>query len=787
MRALDRKLWRDLWHLRGQAFAIALVIAGGVATYVMAASTLHSLQLTRASFYREYRFGDVFATLKRAPERLQARIASIPGVERVETRVLAAVNLDIPGYADPASGLLISVPDHGAPLLNDLYLRRGRTVDPQRDDEVMVAEAFALAHGFQLGDHVYATINGRRKGLTIVGVVLSPEYVYQIRPGEIIPDFEGYGVLWMARTPLATAYDMDGAFNAVSLTLRVDAGLPDVLARLDTLLEPFGGLGAYARADQISHRFLNEEFRQLKQMAKIYPFIFLGVSAFLLNVVVTRLVSTQRDQIAVLKAFGYANLAVGWHYAKLTLAIVFLGAGLGVLIGARFGRAMSDMYQQFYRFPFLRYELELRVAIVAVAIGTVAALAGTILAIRRAVRLPPAEAMRPEPPARYRETPLERLGLKRFFSQPTRMIVRSIARRPWKAALSVTGIALACAILVVAFFLWDAIDHMVRVQYGLAQREDLTVVLVEPTSFRALYELESLDGVTHGEAFRTVPARLRFAHRTYRTSIQGIQPDGDLFRLLDVRLRPIAPPVEGVVLTEYLGRLLGVRPGDLLTVEVLEGSRPVRQVRVAALVEQYIGVSAFMSRPALNRLLREGDAVSGAYLAVDARRQPEVYRALDQMPRVAATAVHEKVIRNFYDTMAESMLGFAFFTSLFAGIVAFGVVYNSARISLSERGRELASLRVLGLTRGEIAYILLGELAALTLAAVPLGFVIGHGFCAYMTAAMQTDLFRIPLIVQPRTYAIAATVVLASGVISGLVVRGRLNRLDLVAVLKTRE
>ena len=787
MKAIDRKLWRDLWGMKSQAVAIALVIVSGVATFIMSISTLDSLRMTQASYYRDYRFADVFASLKRAPEGLAQRIREIPGVERVETRVVASATLDIPGFVDPVRGLLASIPDDGRPLLNGLYLRVGRSVDPGRDDEVIVSEPFAEAHGFAPGDSFGAVINGRRRDLTVVGVALSPEHIYQISPGALFPDYKRYGVFWMARKPLASAYDMDGAFNDVALTLIPGAVEEDVIARLDALLARYGGLGAYGRKDQVSHRYLSEEFRQLGTLATLFPVIFLGVAAFLLNIVLGRLVSIQREQVAVLKAFGYGNAAIGLHYAKLVLWIVVAGVCGGLAAGIWLGKGLSGIYMEFYRFPYLMYVLRPSVAATAAVVSAAAAMLGTLQSVRRAALLPPAQAMRPEPPERYRETAIERLGLKRFLSHPGRMIARHIGRRPVKSLLSVLGIALACAILMVGRFQEDALDFMVDVQFRLAQREDIAVTFVEPASRRSLHELRSLRGVEYGEPFRTVPARLRYQHRSYRTSIEGIGATANLHRILDMRLRPVDIPPAGVVLTDHLGGILGVRPGDLLTVEVLEGSRPTRQVPVAALAKQYVGVSASMELGALNRLLREGSAISGAYLAVDERFRPGIYGTLKGMPRVAGTTIREDAIRSFYDTLGESLLIFTFINTLLAGTIAFGVVYNSARIALSERSREMASLRVLGYTRGEISYIMLGEIFALTLAAVPIGFLIGRGLCGYIAAGLKSDLYRVPLILEPDTYAFAAAVVLASTCLSGLAVVRKLGRLDLVAVLKARE
>jgi putative ABC transport system permease protein len=787
MKILDRKVFRNLWGMKGQAIAIALVIASGVATFLMSISTMHSLKLTQVTFYNEYRFAEVFASLKRAPESLNERIKQIPGVKHAETRVMAPVNINIPDFSDPVMGHFYSIPDTDAPLLNDLYLREGRMPEPFREEEVVVGEAFAEAHGLGSDSRISVIVNGKKRDIVIVGIALSPEHIYQMPPGAFFPDFKRYGIMWMGRSALATAYDMEGAFNSVTIALTRSANIDDVIERLDILLKPYGGLGAYGRKDQLSHRYLSEEFRGLEQMATMFPIIFISISAFLLNVVVSRLVSIQREEIAALKAFGYSNVDVGLHFVKLILVIVCAGVTGGIISGFWLGKWMGTIYMEFYRFPFLRYELEPWVALTAGLVTSAAAVLGTLHSIRKTAQLPPAEAMRPEPPPVYKETSIERLGLKRLLSQPSRMIIRHIGRRPVKSALSVIGIAFACSIMMVGSFQEDALDHMVDIQFGLSQREDISVTFTEPTSRRALFNLQGIEGVEYGEPFRSVHARLRFRHRSYRTGVQGIDPDGELMRVLDTNLKPVNIPGSGIVLTDHLGEMLGISRGDKLTVEVLEGSRPVLEVPVAGFVSQYLGVSAYMDLGALNRLMREGSAISGAYLAIDPLFSKEIFKKLKETPRVAGTELRVKAIENFYDTMAETMLIFTFINTLLAGIIAFGVVYNSARIALSERSRELASLRVLGFTRGEISYILLGELSALTIAAIPPGFIIGRAICAFIAESFKTDIMRIPLVLKPDTYAFAALIILASALISGLIVRRKLDHLDLIGVLKTKE
>ena len=785
--ALDHKMWRDLWRLKGQVIAIAMVICCGIATYIMFLATLDTLNQSRASFYEHYRFGNIFSSLKRAPESLRSRILEIPGVITVQTRVVSNVNLDVEGFGEPVTGRLVSIPDYGEPPLNNLYLRSGRLPAPNHDNEVVISESFAEAHHFKLGDKLVAILNGKRKKLTITGTAISPEYIYQIRPGSAWPDYERYGILWMEHSGVASAFDMDGAFNDVVLNLNSDANSDDVIDQLDDLLRPYGGFGAYNRDDQLSNKFLDEEFKQLQRSAAMFPVISLGIAAFLLNVVISRLVITQREQIAALKAFGYSNLAIGTHYFKLVMVIVLIGTLSGVALGIRLAHGMSNMYMTFFRFPYLLFDLHPSVILTAVLATVGAALLGTLFSVRAAARLQPAEAMRPASPPIYHMSLIERIGIGKLLSQPNRMILRHIERRPFKSLLTIVGIAFACGINMTGQFQQDTVGYMMDIHYNQAQRQDLTVSFTDPTSQRVLHDLDRMEGIENVEGFRLVPVRLKHEHRSHRTGIIGIRSDGDLRRLLDTDLHSITLPKDGIIMTDFLGKMLGIKVGDVITVEILEGNRPLKQVPVVAFIKEYLGVAAYMDIDAINRLLKEGHAVSGAYLAIDHDRSNELFKELKEAPRVASITQRQIEIKNFNKTMDETMIFITTIATVFAVIISFGVVYNSARIALTERGRELASLRVLGFTRGEISYILLGELMLLALVAIPLGWLIGYSLCGMIAVNLQSELYRVPTIISRSTYAFATTVVLISAMISGLIVRRQLDRLDLIGVLKTRE
>lgn len=787
MNQLDRKMFRDLWRVKGQAVAISLVIGSGIAIFVMSMSTLYSLEQTRETYYDRSQFADVFASLKRAPNALRDRIAEIPGVARVQTRVVADVTLDVPGLLEPAVGRLISVSEEYGPTLNALHIRSGRNIESDRPGEVLVNESFADAHGLQPGDSVSAVINGRWQALEIVGIALSPEYILQIREGDIWPDEKRFGVFWMSQRQLASAYNMEGAFNDVTLTVMHGASLQEVIQRLDQLTERYGCIGAYDRSEQLSHRYLHYEIIGLRGMALISPSIFLSVAAFLLSVVIARIVAIQREQIAALKAFGYTNLEVGMHYLKFVLLITCSGVLIGTLAGVWLGWQMTQIYVEFYRFPMFHFQFDFRLALLAVTIGVAASLLGTIRAVRKAVKLPPAEALRPEPPAAYHPTFVERTGFGGWLSPVNRMIVRRLRRQPLKSLLSCLGIALALAALVLGNFIEDALMGLIDLQFGDSQREDMMLTFIEPTSGRIVRDLSHLPGVIRCETFRSVPVRIRFRHRSKRLAIMGLPPNRELFRLVDSQRGIIDLPPEGIVISEKLAELLGIELGKTIQVEVLEGARPIRQVMVTGLIADYAGLNAYMDIATVHRLMREEDAVSGAFLQVDHQHQPALFQQLKVTPRVSGVTVKEAAVESFRRSIGNNLQPMTISNIIFASIIAFGVVYNTARVSLYERSRELATLRVLGFTRGEVSRILLGELAILTLAAIPLGMVIGYGFSAFTASSFDFDVYRIPLIVSRNTFALATAVTLVASGVSALAVRSRLNRLDLIAVLKGRE
>jgi putative ABC transport system permease protein len=788
LRALDRKVVRDLWHLRGQVLAIALVVASGVAVLVMSLSTLEALQRTTEAYYERYRLADVFSGLERAPEHVGRRIADLPGVQTVQTRVVRFATLDLADFAEPVIGQFVSVPDEGQPLLNQLVLREGRWLRARHPDEVLVAEPFAEAHGLHPGDEVVAVLNGKRRPLRVVGIALSPEFIYSLGPGSLMPDDERFGVLWMNRTALAAAFDLEGAFNHVSLALVRGADTQTVIHRVDRLLEGYGGVGAIERADQLSNWFVMNEIDQLETMSKVLPSIFLVIAAFLTNMVLDRLLATERSQIGLLKAFGYSNFEVGLHYTKVVLGIALLGVAIGAVLGTWFGRVNTELYADVFRFPLLLYRTSPSAFAIAGSASVAAALSGAALSVRRAVRLPPAQAMQPPAPPTFHRSRLATARVGRWLDQPTRIVLRNIARWPLRSAATSLGVAASVALLVLALQWHDCLDYLAQSYFFDAQRQHVMIGLAEARGEDVVRDFMHLPGVMAAEPMRIVRADLSSGPITHRGSLSGVPAGARLQPIYDdARKSEVPAPLEGLVLGSYLAEKLGVDIGDDVWVDVLEGRRPTARLPVVDIVETYLAMPAYLGIEALDRLLKEGPRVEYVSLLVDRLQEAELYRELKRLPVASGVMLRQAAIDSFHETVVEHLMVFITMFSALACVLGFGVAYNSARIALSERGRELATLRVLGFTRGEISYILLAEVGLLICLGLPVGCLLGRLLSRLMAAMFDTELFRVPLVIEPSTYGAAVAIALGAALLSAVIVRRRVDRLDLIEVLKTRE
>ncbi len=788
LRPIDTKAFRDLRALRWQAISIGAVAAVGVVVLAACLSAYDSLSIARDHFYRQARFAEIFASVQRAPESLADQVRALPDVQEVETRVVQFATLDMPGGKYPAAAQLISLPYETEIAINKPVLRSGRLPRPEDADEVLVNEAFAEKNELKPGDTISALMNGRRRNFRVTGIALTAEFVTAIHPGTGMPDDKNYAILWVSRRTLEAAWDMQGAFNSLTILLRPGASHRLAVEQIDEVLRSAGGHGARLRKDLPSDIFVSNELDQLRTMAVVLPAIFLGVTAFLLNVVMHRLIARQRDQLATLKALGYDNATLARHYILIATIISGAGGAFGALPGYWLGEAWVQMYSEFFRFPDLSFHFGMHLPVLGAVVSVAASVAGAAGAFRQAARLPPAQAMRPPDPPPFQASIAERLGFSRIFpGMRSRMLLRALTLRPLRTLFAVIGIGFASAVVLVSYFWQDSLDYILHIQYYILHREEANVVFTTAVPEGAILELQALPGVLYAEGYRELPVRLRHGPRSKDAVISGAPADARLRRTLDRQLRPLRTPPGGLIVNRYVADKLAARPGTEIEVEVLEGERRKTRLRIEGIVDEFIGQSVLLPIEDVNRLAGEGRLITSAAIIYDRTQSHAIFERLRNMPRVTAAATRQQGLVIFREESAAVILVTSMIVLACAAVIAFGVVYNTAISSLSERAFELASLRILGFTHREVFRILAGEIAVQTLLALPIGSLLGYGLCWFAVRAMPVEGFVLPLKIDLATYMIAALDTVAAAALSLIFLYRRVWRMDLVAVMKVRE
>lgn len=787
MQAIDKKLLRDFQRLWVQALAIALVLACGVAILLTSVGMFTALKDTRQAYYERNRFAHVFAQMTRAPESLIAEIASIDGVMSVQTRITGGALLDITGRTKPATGHILSYPETGAPVLNVPLLTSGRFPDPLNPDEVVVNAPFAEANGFRLGDTFSATLEGQKRPLIIVGTALSPEFIYTIGPGALMPDNETFGIIWMSDRAAAAAFDMTGAFNDLSVTIAKGVPSEAVIDVIDDVLEPYGGYGAFDRETHQSNAFLDAELNQLSGMAAILPPIFFGISGFLVSMVMSRIIALERSEIGLLKAVGYSNIEISLHYLMLAGLIAVVGIVLGWGAGTVLARSLAHNYAQFFDFPYVLFRVSYWVYAAAGLAALLTTSLGAAQSALKAASLAPAIAMQPPAPPRFKRSLVDQAMARLRLSQPTIMILRSLIRWPVRSALTMLGVALAVAAVIASSFIGDALDEIVDFAFFQTNRQDAVVVFADDLPVSTLEDVRNLPGVLTAEAQQFNAAILKNGHLTKRVSIEARHPGADLSRALDADGRAVTVPEGGIVLSKRLAAHLQAGTGDVIEVEFLSGRRETYTLVISSLVEQHFGLGAYVDFEYQNQLFRQAPRLTTVNIMVDDAQMQALHKAVKKTSRVTGLIEMNENRRSFQDTIEQNVTVMNTIYITIALLITVGVTYNAARIQLSERARELASLRILGFRRGEISYILVGELMLITLMAQPVGWLFGAWIAQAMVGAFTSDLYAMPLVLKPATFALASLIVLSTAFVSVMIVRRRLDQMDLVSVMKTRE
>ncbi|MBP9085626.1 MAG: ABC transporter permease [Kofleriaceae bacterium] len=797
---LQQKLLRDIWTMRGQVITIALVLASAIAALTSMVGTYRGLRQAQINYYERTEFPDIFAHASKMPRSLLPRIAALPGVARVHARTTEPALLRLDGQPGSMTAQLIELDGGQAPSLRGLLLHSGRLPVQGRTDEALVLAAFADAHQLPAGTMLHINVGGTQHKLRMVGSVQSPEYIFSMGTGGMMPDDRRFTAIYVPQATMVAMLGSRGTFNDLRLELQPASAAQlgavhlspetlraEVVAQLDLLLTPYGNRGAYQRAKHPSHMFVSQEIDQLKATAVQVPIVFLFVAVFLLNVTLSRVIATQREQIAALRALGYTRGEVGRHYLSFVLLIAVIGGGLGIVLGFALGQMFCDGYASIIRLPGIRWEIEFD--LVALGMGTAvgAASLGAWRAVASVMRLAPAEAMRPPSPASYQRRILSRLGVVALLSATGRMAARELERRPLRAAFSVLGLALAMSLIVLGHFSRDTIENLAEVQFRRAMPADVTFSLSRAQPLSALASFRSLPGVVHVEGVLNVPVRVTVGTKQRDLLVQALPATRRLTRVLDRNANDVTVPPTGLLLSKITAARLGLRVGDTLALERRDGIEGTRAVVITALSDQMVGRLAYMDLAAFAETFVQEPRIN----TVTASVRPDMIRELQQrvatMPGILAATESQVNFDNFEATTGSFTTVMTTVVLMFGIVIAVGVVYNNGRVTLSERSRELATLRVLGFTSDEVAGSLISEMVMHLVLAMPLAYPIGTALANGIMSSVDAEQYQLNAVIDWRTWAMAYLVVAAASAATALGLARRVKKIDPVIALKARD
>lgn len=791
MSVLDRKLVRDLAASKGLVLAITALVAVGVMCFIYMRSAYRSLLQAQEEYYTQSRMADFWIDLKKVPVSELSLVAELPGISEIRPRIQFFATVDLDRVPVPLNGLVLTLPDERQPVINDVVLKRGSYFTDRRRNEVLVNDAFAQRHNLYPGMWIHLILNDRREELFIVGTAVSSEFVYLVGPGGLAPDPDHFGVFYLKDSFAEEVFDFDGAANQLVglLTPEYRQRPDDVLRRAEQQLEDYGVFAVTPRKDQSSNRFLSDEIAGLGVFATIMPTIFLAIAALVLNVLMARLIEQQRTIVGTLKGLGYSGGPIFWHFIKFGGLIGLCGGALGCVAGYGMSEMVIRLYRQFFEFPNLVNYVSPRLYAVGVVISLLCAVIGSAQGARAALRLQPAEAMRAKPPSKGGKVWLERIGwFWNSLNSAWRMTLRGVLRNRLRTAVALLASAMGAAILVCGFMLQAAMGFLISYQFEFILKSDVDLSFRDERGIDAWYEARGLPGVDRAEP--TLNVACEFVHGPYRRkgTITGLSPNATLTMPRDIDGNRVAMPPVGIAITRRLAEMLHVQPGDFLMVQPTKGLRQPREVPVVAITDSYVGLSVYADIRYLAKIIGEELAVTGMQLQVDPREtvRAELFRELKQLPALQAMNMRSDMIANL-NSVVETQRIFIGLLVLFAGVIFFASLLNASLISLAERRREVATLRVLGYSNWQIGGLFLRESMVVNLVGTLIGMPLGYSLALLISQQYDTEMFRFPLIVSPDIWLKTVALALMFGLAAHAVVQRDIFRMNWRDALNVKE
>ncbi|WP_031516889.1 ABC transporter permease [Desulfofalx alkaliphila] len=792
MNSLNKKLWRTVLSTKGQFLAVAAVVMLGMTVFIAMVTTYHNLEATQDKYYKDNNFADHYFHVINAPQEIVSRIEDLPGVLKVTGRI----QKDVPVLKEDNQRATARLTGYWLPIeneINGIEITSGQIFDEHGHGgkyEVLLDPQYAEANKLSFNDTLTIAAEGKQVTLTVAGTAIGPEFVYPIKDAStLIPDYETFGIFYVPNALAQQFLNLPGQINQILIIFAPGADKDATVRQIENILEPYGNLTNYPRDDQISHALLQAELDQLLTTSQSLPVIFLLVAALIQFVIISRLVKSQRLQIGIMKALGYHNRQIMWHYAGYAMLVAVTGLVLGSVLGVVLAGYLTRVYALYFNLPEAMGGISMPAIVLGAFLCMGTAMAAGFVATRGILKINAAHAMRPEPPKGTGKVIFENWPwFWRRLDPSWKMALRGVLRNRLRFAITTLGVVLAVGLLVVSWFFNDSIDYLLEQHFYREQKYDLIVRFDAPVKDNELLYISQLDGVIKTEPIFEMPVKMAFGDKTADDTLLGLPTDVSLKMLVGEQGQQLWLPTNGILMDRRTAHDLGVNIGDKVKVETQLGIGPSHQdyLTVMGINRQFVGGGSYINISQLNRLIGEHQVVTGAMLKVEHGKALPVEEQLNKIIGVSSVLSRQKELDNFYQHL-EMMVYFTGVMVIFAGVLGFAIVYNSSLINFYERKNELASLKVIGFSNREISNLLLKETAIQTVLGIALGLPFGRAMAHGYINAVSTDMFIIPVIIYPMTYILSAI----GGIIFVMVAFKYANRgirkLDMVEALKYRD
>ena len=835
MRQLIKKALRSMWEAKLSYISCIFVITIGVVCYTMLQSMGVNLRYSLDQFYKHCRFADAFAIVAGIPNGEIAGLAAIEGVSAAQGRISenarlldendreTVVTLRLIGadagdksadeYGAPVTGYGASATGYGASAAGDksadeygapatgyytggagnpdsarmnLYYAPGAELSD--DFDILVDKEFMAERRISAGDVIEVALYGRSREFTVKGAVQSPEYIYTMpEGGSLFPDPAVFGVAFVKRETLERIAGRRGVATDLAFALEAGCAFEDVSAQLADALKEYGLISVYGREDQPSHLMVTQEIDSISSMSGPMSGLFLMIAGVILYIMLRRLVEHERTQIGALKAFGYKNSEIVGAY----MLNGFITGAAGGLAGAAVSVPIGDMYyslfSEYFNMPAIATEIDVAFLVNGVLLAAAAGAISAFWGAKNVIKLKPAEAMRPSAPAYITGSLADKFKLlPLILTKRGMMALRFIGRNKLKSAMIVFSIALSFALMTVGFSYRQLMDAMMMDQFSKVQTYDIKVVLKSYADRdSAMSAVLALDGVKDAEAIIELPVTLVKNNRRRSVALTGLNPGSDKYKIMDDEGLVYDPPSDGLLITKNLADKMGVSQGDVVMIrnDLLYDDKPIRVKRV---IGSNFGAGCYMDAEALCSFFDKTPLASSIVLRTESGASAGVKEALVKAANVASVNDVKRILEN-YRRLAASYMSMIYVIVALAALVAFAVIYNISNISLAERQREFATMRVLGLTSGEASEVLTFENWVLFTLAIMIGIPITIIMRYALAQSLSTDLYGLPSTTPLSAFVNSALGCAATVLFSNVVARRRIGRFRLVEVLKERE